>query len=817
MGGHLLGGVLSFIIMIAFMGCGGSSSGTTDIPSDDTTGSGLNSDWESTKVNCTGTVTGGTFSDSAGAGASVYIKDGEFPACVNATESPTVTAVSSLPTGFDVKTADGDVNATSGGVGFLFDLKSERGFSTNTSGAVTITLPIDTSKVPSEILSTTTVKVFVRIFTHDDSSLIDIIGTVGASSITVESRGLPVQFTAAVIYNSNMTYISTEEISTPASISVLKNVTSNPPWPARRWLVSYNASSATLITAVQNVLGIAVAPTAAQITQVITDSVVAAAKSNQEKYETAGFRAPNISTLNLPTSIIPYETKSHYILHLVDGGSVFQPQDASEIISPDGNRYGRIYIGAGRIDDATTSSLGSIKASTAHETLHAIQNGYELSFTDLTRGYKEGASTVYGMTRDNSDTITVRSSGAEETFLLSNFLMSTGTDADDWAISYANQDFYAYVGKKYNAGALDYISGLFEKIRTEVDANTSSFFGTMFSVFLGGTSVRQIMYGAMDSYFQTTLGHTLNEIYLDFLKQRTFEHNAESQFGRAGETVNGFASDLYADGAGTLDAIEDVTLIASNCGMIHSTGSFGSVAPYAARVVRITATTPSTDATGPTLKVQFTPITGVIGSSWAGYSFRNGAAGTIIAGENTFTDFGRSANEELVFTIANLSDRILSTVNYSVTCELSSSGGGGDNTFDLTTFTLPNITFDPAYIIPATMPNDIMFLLGNESSSSDAQLVPYMVVQINSALVTGAGTYDVSSCYTDDAAGYVSIMFVSPETLTIYCSTSGTADFSVFGSTSGSRVTGTITTTMENILSIVTTGSVKMTFDFAVP
>jgi len=56
-------------------------------------------------------------------------------------------------------------------------------------------------------------------------------------------------------------------------------------------------------------------------------------------------------------------------------------------------------------------------------------------------------ATTYGMTIDNSNTIAVRSASDAETKLMSDFVNVNGRQNSD-AVSHANQDFFAYLGRQ---------------------------------------------------------------------------------------------------------------------------------------------------------------------------------------------------------------------------------------------------------------------------------------------------------------------------------------------------------------------------------
>ncbi len=800
-------------------GCGGGSSsaggggsGTDDSDDDSSTdttdteessteeGSSINDGWEVESLTCTGTVTGGTFVDDSGL-ASVSVDDGEMSPCVNATADPTLTSSLTLADGMTLDEDEGESNVTDGGAAYDFDIQGDDGFDTTTSGDVTITLPFDTDLVP--VADRTSLNVFVRILDLDDYSEADLTGTISGGTITVESAGLPRAFSAAVVYNADMEEVDSESSESALVSSAPKDLTGVPPWPANRWCVVFNPSSAALINAVKSVEGIAGTPTLDQIQSAMQDYVAGSAVSNQDSMEAAGLRAPNLyvaSTAAGPCGATSGTTK-RYMIHMKTGSTLFRANDLSEVVNPDGNHYGRLYIDPKYIAYPTTNALGGIRSIVGHEMLHAVQSGYEL-MTWTTKGYTEGTATVYQMTINNGGTIAVRSSGSDETKMLSDYL---GTDGQETTanVEYANQDFFAYVGRKYHGGSLGYLAGMYEEMHDEIEAAVSGL-SVAEAAALRKRPPRDLLLEAIDSYFQSGLSTpaSLVEIYLDFLRQRAFDHNTESQFGRSGETVIGFADELFQTSSSSgSNAIASVIVNADDCSMGGETGTFGSVAPLAARAIQIT--TGSTYSAGRKITVTLTPSSGAIGTTFDGFSYRNGTSDDL-SSSNEFTSFGSSSTDEIDIAVANITTDTSLYFDYEVTCDDTEEEEEetGANSFSFTQFSASE-TFTPVYAVGQSH----KIIVGSSSDVSDN---PVLVLFLNG--VSGTGTYTLS-----ESGSPMDLMYYTSG-INTYHQTGGTLTLTAFGTSNGDHMTGSFTASIEDDTAPpdTQTGTIGATFDIVV-
>lgn len=613
-------------------------------------------------------LTGGTFTDSTGL-ASVSVTSGEIPSSVKAT-APTMAAMAQVPEGLDVSAESGDVNVTAGGAAYSFTLTGEGGFHTTKAEAVTISLPFEPTGIPAGDLADNH-KVFVRIYHPDDGSVIDLTGVITISGstgrITVETRGLPQQFSALVVYNPGMEAVIVEEGAPAPLMMALKAsapaaAASATDWPAKGWCVVYNKTEPALVGAVKNRYPeIAGTPTPDEMRSAVVNLVAKAATAAQNVYEKDGFQAPNLYLAKTAADVCGHAagTTPRYAIHLKNVGSHFSSDDPGEAIKSGANHYGRIYIenkylaaGAPILAAADLAS-GPVGAVIAHEMFHAVQSNYvSLGITE--KGYYEGTATVYGTTIANGGVIAVRERPAPnlEFELLSHSLLTPGFPPGYQFDGYRNQDFFAYVGKQYNGGSLDYISGLFEQLHEKV----------------GNIAVPEdyLLYDATDISFTAQFGTSLKEIYLDFLRQRALEHNANSRLGHAGDKVAGFADNLFQT-----TAVKDYTL---NLTDLPSSPDFGTllkfenIGPYAARAIRIKPLAALAAGDGPTVIVTIkSQAYTSLGTEWSGFTYRSNTIGELQE-SNVFTSFGKNPGDEIVVIVANVDPLNTLSFEYQVTC-----------------------------------------------------------------------------------------------------------------------------------------------------
>lgn len=583
-------------------------------------------------------VTGGNFKDSSG--ATVSVAPGEIPGYINAT-APTLSGAPALPPGLNVNPQTGDVNVTRSPTGYDFHLTGDGGFTTNTAGAITIALPYDLAAIPV-VDRTDPVKTFTRIFNWEDNSIEELTGDIaiaGSSGmLTVETRGLPKDFTAIVVYNPNMNSVPSEEAivslaPSPGPRSNLKTATTA--WPAQAYCIIYNSANPNLIAAVKNLHGLTANPGAALIRGDVVNLVGGSARKAQAIYQTDGLIGPNLYIGRTACR----DNVARYSIHMADDplGSNFSPDNPNEWENPltINRHFGRLIIENSWLDGHVASMLDIV----SHEMLHGVQDSYQI-WGITPKGYREGSAATYGRSIDKGQVIAVRG----ETFSLAHSLMSSVAGQ-----RYDNEDFFAYVGKLYNGGSLNYMAGIYAQMYASIGPGVND-------------PAAATMYSAMDIYLNGRFSQSLQSVYLDFLKQRALTHNAASQFGRAGEVVSGLAEPLF----GTEIVKQAVSL--STCSAQKITKTISGIGSFAARAIVLTPTgTLPAGKTEQTLAIKITPASSSVGALWNGYTFRTNTAGSLAA-NNKFTGFGKVANEQIVIVVANLNPAAAGAFDLEIGC-----------------------------------------------------------------------------------------------------------------------------------------------------
>lgn len=197
---------------------------------------------------------------------------------------------------------------------------------------MTLSLPFNAAAIPPADQGDP-VKTFTRIFNPQDNSQADLTGDIainGANGIlTVETRGLPMQFTTAVIYNPNMDSVTSEEATLTSVPDQAKLADTT--WPAQAWCVIYNRANPNLIAAVRNLYGLPGNPSAAQIRATVVGKVAGGARTSQAIYQTDALIGPNLYIGRTAC----HDNTARYNLHMVDGGSFFRSNDPNEVVAPD--------------------------------------------------------------------------------------------------------------------------------------------------------------------------------------------------------------------------------------------------------------------------------------------------------------------------------------------------------------------------------------------------------------------------------------------------------------------------------------------------
>lgn len=815
---------LSVLFGIALAaGCGGGGGGGS---TETTYGATLNAAYVVPDITCAGTWTTGTISSPDGF-FSVTV-NGTMSTCVNAT-APTAVAEATLPTGMDI--ASYESNLTSGTTSYKLTL-GDSPYVTDTDASVTVTVPFTIGAVPA--LKQNSTYIFLRILDLSDNSLVDVVSDVDTitGQVTAKLMGLPPSMSVSVVYNPNMVaQASTGTASMNVSVPTKSKATSRT-WGAAKYCVLYDSADPLVTSALATYQ---VTTPAATLASMVETTVAASAVAAQDAYVAAGFRQAALvikSAAKYPCGDT-MGTTSRFFIHYAHAGSSFNPTTLPffgtfiPVVLADNNYYGSLYISPNRTNLATTDTLGPVAASVAHEMFHSIQFGYDLiTWNRTSQGYIEGTASTYGRSiAMAAPTVTpVARPGSDQIFILSNFVTQNSADevtrVDN--IAYTNQDFFAFVGRKYASNSLAYLDDLLEQMKTGIAAAAGLIPNAYYQ------PARSVLFKAMDDAFKATLtgGASLETVYLDFLRQRAMEHDASSQLHAGEATTSGtFSSDLFeaqttSGGKGIVSVAIDPLAVAGQ------TFKFGSVAPLAARAIRITASQAiAAGGTGASITVALTPQTGSIGTTFNGAAYKNGVYQALSAA-NTFTGFGTLATDEIIILVANIQTTVDTTSDITVTISgTSGSGGGGGgytSTFTLTDFSLPGEgTWTPSYVFVAPdfasigIINGIIF-----SDATQSYALKNLQVQLGTALITAAGTYTITG--NDPFTGPAAILY-SPGTDAaiagtgqVYMSTGGTITITTFGTATGDHITGTVAATMATDATPPVTGTLGATFDFVV-
>lgn len=610
-------------------------------------GSAVNDAWDLPAASCTGTVTGGTFSTGA---FSVTVADGEISRCANATAP----AAKAGPRPAELELRASDVLVTAGGESYRLDL-GEKGFHTSKPGAVVARVPFDTSKVPAD--KRDGLHVFLRAHVPSDHAVVDVSGKVDGGVVTAELRGLPAALDVAVVYNPGMRAVAATAV--PKKKAAAGHLTPEV-WATREWCATYNPADPSVVAAASGALGVAGPPSLAEIDSVAKSRIAASAAAAAAEYEATGLRQPDLyvaTTEGEPCG----GTNPRFVVHWVQNGNFFKSFDPQEVVAPDGNHFGRVYISTGATNWTQAANGATVAEVVAHEMLHAIQAGYTLWGASMT-GYKEGSSTSWGRTIAlNAREAQVRSLGPE-TFMLSDFVMISTQPANK--PTYSNQDFVAYVSRARSDGSPSWLGGLFSSLHDAVEAEAAAAPTPAAQDAIRWQPPRATLLLAMDKAFRTKMSTDLRSEYVEFLRERAFDHGPSGYFARVGETKSGFARELFAvDPDPAKSALFEATIDPVACTVTPPSFGFAAVAPLAARAVRLRPTT----TTAAPVAIHFRVDGDGAGTKFGGVA-KLGSVTQKLENETVVDGFGKTM-DPLDFAVANLVLTERRDLAVRVTCE----------------------------------------------------------------------------------------------------------------------------------------------------
>ncbi len=622
--------------------CGKTTTATVDY------GETLGTTWTVDPITCNGSK---TFSKSSN---NFSISSTSADPCANVavvvTAHTTVPSASAMNLDTATTSLSYDVNATDNGG--IYELTvGDRPYVSSNYEAITLHVPFDPALITSGYKDN--LHIFVRILNKDDNSLADVMGTITSTNVvTVTLSGLPSYIYVAAIFNEYMQAsapsVAGADISKDAQENdYLYDVTGN--WSTKKWCAVYSKKY------VSKLLGITEGEVAAAAQTLVANN----AQSIQTIYSALNVTSPNLKEFTGSTdpcgSVLG--ATARYIIYWGKQGGSFTPTDSGEIVPSYENHYGQMYVPIESAYWTIATNDQTIYGIIGHQMLHAIQDGYGI-FGDTTQGYREGSATAFGASLDDKYesgasiyTPTVRSLSDSDTFILSNFLMLNKDSNNDLATAFSNQDFFTYTANQYGGGTFDYFKNLFTNLQSAIESDYGSLsssddYASRYNPDRAG------LFSALNTTLkQLTDAPTLYTIYTDFLLQRSFDHNANSQLRAADPTTPGLDADLFAYSAANtaITSIADVPLNPLSIGTTLE-ARFKDVPPLSARVIRITPTQVAT--TGATINVALSPSSGSIGTIFQGFAYQN-AVSVPISSSMTFSNFGTALTDKIDIIVTN--------------------------------------------------------------------------------------------------------------------------------------------------------------------
>lgn len=502
-----------------------------------------------------------------------------------------------------------------------------------------ITLPFDSTGIVKD--SAMEAKVYVKMQTEDD--IFTMVGTIDGGTIVIEMIGLHYDANLQVVYNPNAEFIIEDE---PIAA---KRLTRESPWQTVKWVLHGDATNRVLRNAVAQALGVSeISLTTPQIRELLKDKVGRNAREISEMYSAMKMREPNITIRTRE------DGQKRFVLNLTNKRNAFAPPDNE-------NGIGQLNIGCQVLGWGPAYWLGTIRGVIAHELFHACVNGYDLKMgrTTLRRkaftGYNEGMATVIGHTVDKDNVITVRQISATHDYSMK--LDNPLCIHDPRLAAYANNDFFAYVGKKYGGGSLDYLIG------TGMDAD-NYLTGVMDQLrkYLAQDDLLLPWASETDSYlvaYRTAthnamvleFGESLATVYWDFARNRAYENNEESRLRAEDPTTRWQLRRERFQPAGIAERT-----FTSNDQVIHILGDPGltDIPPLATRAIVFNGSgfNSSLTVAFDTSAWQTDPLGG--GISVRAYHSGLDGLGLADDGSVEFANFGYLGFEQVVLLVSNL-------------------------------------------------------------------------------------------------------------------------------------------------------------------
>lgn len=205
--------------------------------------------------------------------------------------------------------------------------------------------------------------------------------------------------------------------------------------------------------------------------------------------------------------------------------------------SPNGE-LGQVNIAYKYITSTLSSPLGTIRGVIAHEVFHALVKGYQISQGPTEngekpyKGFNEGMATVMGHTLDLSGAIYVRNDVPPRIYTM--MLNQPLGVFEPRELRYTNQDFFAYVGKRFQEGSMDYLVGsaMDGPFQNGVLDQTRKYLSNHPELQAGVSTSAEYLAAyrmALHNSFSLQFQYSLAETYWIFAKDRAYENSPESR------------------------------------------------------------------------------------------------------------------------------------------------------------------------------------------------------------------------------------------------------------------------------------------------
>jgi len=195
---------------------------------------------------------------------------------------------------------------------------------------------------------------------------------------------------------------------------------------------------------------------------------------------------------------------------------------------------GQVFVNYDEIQSLAANADVPLEGVLIHEMLHAVQFGYDFRTrydNDASqKAYTEGTATVVGHTYEKN----LNGLFGGDVYLRSwKSPQPLDQRLDEFSSHYyERQDFFAYLAKRFTAGRLTNLRGLFQAMADETDGQ----FGKSHDEYLG-------MYRrGMDFWLGTFAGKGLPEVWDDFVLDRAYRH---PEYARLRPSEAGLAADAF--------------------------------------------------------------------------------------------------------------------------------------------------------------------------------------------------------------------------------------------------------------------------------